>query len=53
MISSGYVSDEMREAVQRAGVRGLIQKEYTLEQLATVVHSVLADVPPARGPAAL
>ena len=53
VISSGYVSDEMREAVQRAGVRGLIQKEYTLEQLATVVHSVLADVPPARGPAAL
>ncbi|MEO8152240.1 MAG: CHASE domain-containing protein [Rhizobacter sp.] len=41
VISSGYVSDEMREAVQRAGVRGLMQKEYTMEQLSTIVHSVL------------
>jgi CheY-like chemotaxis protein/two-component sensor histidine kinase len=45
VISSGYVSDEMREAAQRAGVRGLMQKEYTLEQLAEIVHSVLADRP--------
>ncbi|MBC7954427.1 MAG: CHASE domain-containing protein [Cytophagales bacterium] len=45
VISSGYVSDDMREAAQRAGVRGLMQKEYTLEQLAEIVHSVLAERP--------
>ena len=43
VISSGYLADDMRAAALRAGVRGLLQKEYSLEQLATLVHSVLAE----------
>jgi PAS domain S-box-containing protein len=43
VISSGYLSDEMRAAALKAGVRGLLQKEYSLEQLATLVHTVLAE----------
>jgi len=46
VISSGYVSDDMREKAKRAGVRGLIQKEYTLEQLAEIVHTVLSTGAP-------
>jgi signal transduction histidine kinase len=46
VISSGYVSDDMREKAKRAGVRGLIQKEYTLEQLAEIVHTVLTTGAP-------
>ena len=42
VISSGYVSDEMRAAALSAGVRGLLQKEYSLEQLPALVHAVLA-----------
>jgi CheY-like chemotaxis protein len=41
VISSGYLSDEMRAAAVRAGVRGVLQKEYSLEQLAALVHAVL------------
>ena len=47
VISSGYVSDDMREKAKLAGVRGLIQKEYTLEQLAAIVHEVLTPAAPA------
>jgi CheY-like chemotaxis protein len=43
VISSGYLSDEMRAGALRAGVRGLLQKEYSLEQLAELVHSVLTE----------
>ncbi len=43
VISSGYLSDEMRAAAMRVGVRGLLQKEYSLEQLAALVHTVLAE----------
>ena len=43
VISSGYLSDEMRAAAMRAGVRGLLQKEYSLEQLAVLVHTVLTE----------
>ncbi|MEP7101730.1 MAG: CHASE domain-containing protein, partial [Burkholderiales bacterium] len=43
VISSGYLPDETRAAALRAGVCGLLQKEYSLEQLATLVHSVLAE----------
>lgn len=46
VISSGYVSDDMREKAKHAGVRGLIQKEYTLEQLAAIVHEVLTPAAP-------
>jgi PAS domain S-box-containing protein len=43
VISSGYLSDDMRKAALRAGVRGLLQKEYSLERLASLVHAVLSD----------
>ena len=43
VISSGYLSDEMRATALRAGVRGLLQKEYSLEQLGGLVHSVLHE----------
>jgi hypothetical protein len=36
----------MREKAKHAGVRGLIQKEYTLEQLAAMVHEVLTPAAP-------
>jgi CheY-like chemotaxis protein len=41
VISSGFISDEMRSAAQQAGIKGLMQKEYTLEQLGGIVHAVL------------
>ena len=43
VISSGYVSDEMRAAALRAGVRGLLQKEYSLEQLGALIHPLLSE----------
>jgi len=43
VISSGYVSEPMRAEVLRAGVRHVLQKEYTLEQLGDVVHRALTD----------
>ena len=45
VISSGYVSEDLSAAAAQAGVRSLVQKEYTLERLAGVVHRVLADEP--------
>ena len=44
VISSGFVSDELRSAALAAGVRALLQKEYTLEQLPQVVDQVLRGV---------
>jgi PAS domain S-box-containing protein len=43
VISSGYVSEAMRAEVLRVGVRHVLQKEYTLEQLADVVHRALTE----------
>jgi len=40
-ISSGFVSDELRSAARQHGVRALLQKEYTLEQLPQLVHHLL------------
>jgi CheY-like chemotaxis protein len=53
VISSGYLSDEMRAAAVRAGVRGVLQKEYSLEQLAALVHTVLAGDRPRAEPLAV
>ncbi|MBS0444952.1 MAG: CHASE domain-containing protein [Proteobacteria bacterium] len=41
VITSGYITDEMRTAATRLGVRALLQKEYTLEKLAAVLHATL------------
>jgi PAS domain S-box-containing protein len=43
IITSGYVSDGLRAEVARAGVRYVMQKEFTLEQLAGLVHQALSE----------
>jgi len=43
VISSGYVTEVLRAEIGRVGVRHVLQKEYTLEQLGDVVHRALAD----------
>ena len=43
VISSGYVTDSLRSEAQQAGVRHLMHKEFTLEQLAGLVHQVLSE----------
>jgi len=45
VISSGYVTEAMRAETLRAGVRHVLQKEYTLEQLGHVVHLALKEPP--------
>jgi CheY-like chemotaxis protein len=41
IISSGFLNDEIRAAAARAGVRHLLQKEYSTEQLTPLVRQVL------------
>jgi CheY-like chemotaxis protein len=42
LLSSGYVSDALRQEAAEVGVHCVMQKEYTLEQLVGLVHAVLA-----------
>jgi PAS domain S-box-containing protein len=42
VISSGYLADELQEQAHRAGVRALLKKENTLEELPTLLQQVLA-----------
>jgi PAS domain S-box-containing protein len=41
IITSGFISDEMRQQAGDLHVGALLQKEYTLERLAGLVHGVL------------
>jgi CheY-like chemotaxis protein len=41
VVSSGYVSDELRASAAELGVRAVMQKENILEELALIVHSAL------------
>ncbi len=41
IVSSGYVSDELRDNAREAGVSALLEKEETLERLAPLISSVL------------
>jgi len=43
ILSSGFVSDALRQDAQRLGVRHVMQKEYTLEQLAGLIDRVLSE----------
>jgi PAS domain S-box-containing protein len=43
IITSGFISDEMRQQAVALGIGALLQKEYTLERLAGLVDSVLAQ----------
>jgi len=45
VISSGYLSDELRVAAAEAGVRQLLQKENTVDELGDVLRKVLAAPP--------
>jgi CheY-like chemotaxis protein len=45
VISSGYVSDELRANASALGVRAVMQKEHTLEELGALVHDVLQASP--------
>jgi CheY-like chemotaxis protein len=41
VISSGYVSDDLRASAAALGVRAVMQKEHTIEELGAVVHAAL------------
>jgi PAS domain S-box-containing protein len=43
ILSSGLVSEELREQARRSGVRALLKKENSFEELAATVARVLAD----------
>jgi PAS domain S-box-containing protein len=43
IITSGFISDEMRQQATALHIGALLQKEYTLERLAGLVDSVLAQ----------
>ncbi len=43
IITSGYVTDELRAQAAAVGVRALLKKERTLEELAGLVRRVLAE----------
>ncbi len=43
VITSGNIPDKLRLDASRAGVRHLLQKEYTLERLGELVHRVLSE----------
>ena len=43
ILTSGYVSESLRAEVALAGVRFVMQKEFTLEQLAGLVHQALTE----------
>jgi PAS domain S-box-containing protein len=45
VISSGYLSEEMLAAATRSGVRSVMQKEFTLEQLPEILFRLLAPQP--------
>jgi CheY-like chemotaxis protein len=42
IISSGNLPDQLHHEARQAGVRALVHKQYTLEELGTVIHWVLA-----------
>jgi PAS domain S-box-containing protein len=43
VISSGYVSEELRSGAERLGVRHLLQKQNTFDELPGLLRRVLAD----------
>ena len=43
IISSGYITDDLRSQAERLGVRRLLEKQFTIDLLAGLVHEVLAE----------
>jgi PAS domain S-box-containing protein len=48
VISSGYLGDELLSGAARAGIRHLMQKQNTFEELTLLVHRALAEAEVAR-----
>jgi CheY-like chemotaxis protein len=42
VISSGYISEDLQAQAHAAGVRHLLQKQNSLEELAMLVHRIVA-----------
>ena len=49
VITSGFVSDALRDEARRAGIVAVLQKEFTLEQLGATLHRVMAGAPAGAG----
>lgn len=49
VISSGYVSDDLLASAAALGVRAVMQKEHTIEELGAVVHAALPTQPQVAG----
>jgi CheY-like chemotaxis protein len=45
VISSGYITDELRASAAAVGVRAVMQKENTFEELASLVHRIVGAAP--------
>ncbi len=43
LITSGLVTDELREQAHQAGIRAVLQKENSLEELVPLIRRVLAE----------
>ena len=41
VISSGFITEDLRAAASSLGVRAVVQKEHTIEELGAVIHSIL------------
>jgi CheY-like chemotaxis protein len=50
VISSGYVTDELRAQAHAVGVRAVLFKEYAFERLGSIVHTILDRPPEAAAP---
>jgi len=46
VLSSGYITDELRGEAREVGVRGLLEKENTFEELGALVARILAEPGP-------
>jgi PAS domain S-box-containing protein len=44
VVSSGYITEEMRKEAAIAGVRGLLEKENTFQELSALVGRILAQI---------
>ena len=52
VISSGYITEELRAQARDAGVRGMLEKQNTFEELGGLVGRILSAPEPAPEPAA-
>jgi PAS domain S-box-containing protein len=49
VISSGYITDELRNEAREAGVRGLLEKQNTFQELSRLVGRILSQETVAKG----